>query len=252
MGRRARTETAFDARTFSSQDWLRFGETDTPTEREMFVALTIEEIVRVGQADFDPKNLGARLGLSGLAFKQHFDSRDALIAEAIVVAYRKACYELRARLASGPRDAEKRIAVWVEGELEWHRRLKGFSVLANFPVASAGVQRLLTEKHGDEMKKNFEFYAAMVAVLVADLRNGTLSDFDFDADNAPSVQLLKRPFVTVATASIMWSMLGLALWSSGAHIPSLKSHSASFSEDYAIRAHIKNIITVARGDAPPR
>lgn len=97
------------------------------------------------------------------------------------------------------------------------------------------------------MRKNFEFYAALVATLVADLRHDTVSDFDFDADNIPSAQLLRRPFVAVAATSIMWSMLGLSTWTSGAHFPSSYSGSPSFSEAYAIRTHINRIIEVARG-----
>jgi hypothetical protein len=248
MGRRAKTEVTFDARDYSPQDWLRFGESGTPTEREKFVFVAIEEIVRVGQADLDPKTVCARLGSNMATFKQHFDNRDTLIAEATIVVYRKATTDLRARLKAGPRDAEKRFHVWVEGEMEWCRKLGAMSVLANFPVASASIQKTVIEKHGEEMRKYFEFYAALIGVLVTDIRNNTLSDFDFDADNIPAQQILGRPFVAVATASIMWSTLGLMLWSSGTHVPSLTSHNPSFSEAFAMRAHVKNIIAIARGD----
>jgi AcrR family transcriptional regulator len=243
-------ESPFDARRFTSHSWLRFGDDDAPTLRQKLVFLALEELITVGFADIDIKRICTRMGENSAIIAQYFGGVDGLLAEAIVVLYRKSCRDLRARLRAAPPEPEQRIRTWVEGDVEFSKRMGGFSILLSFPMVSRGVHKVLREKFSEDVQKYSEFYAALVATLVADLRYGTVSDFDFDADSAPAAELMRRPYIAVATASIMWSTLGLTTWANGSHYPSVHCGGTSFSEVYAIRTHISHIIEVARGDVP--
>jgi AcrR family transcriptional regulator len=248
MARRTQAELPFDVRTYAPENWLRFGETATPTEREKIIYVAVEEVVKAGLVDFTVKDVCDRLGVSPASITHYFGGREALLAEVILVSYRKAINDLRARLIAGPKDQELRIRLWVEDSMEWSRRMGPFAVLVNFPLGSKATNHVLESKFGNEMRQYFEFYLAILATLVVDLREGTVSDFEFGVSSLPKRKLLGRPAAAIAAASMAWSMLGISVWSSGGHFPSQGAGDPTFSEEFAIRSHIKNMIAVAKGE----
>jgi AcrR family transcriptional regulator len=227
--------------------WLRYGADPNPTVRERIVYLTIEELCQAGPGDFNAKDVCDRLGVKYPMINYYFGGRDGLIAEAVAMAYERSVDEMKAAVNAAPRDPEKRIRAWIAYDVEAARRQKGLGVLMQYPIISKGsFETLRDELHG-QLQKAFEFYLAIVNILVSDIRTGRVTDIDFDADTVPRRKLLANPTIALDTTSVTWALHGLVMWSTGSHLVSARSSDPSFSTDLAVRRHINNIIAIARG-----
>lgn len=227
--------------------WLRYGENPNPTVRERIVFLTMEELCQAGPGDFNAKDVCDRLGVKYPMINYYFGGRDGLIAEAVALAYERSVVELREVVNAAPRDPEKRIRAWIAFDVEAARRQKGLGVLMQYPIISKGSYEALKEEFHGRLQKSFEFYLAIVNVLVADIRAGRVTDIDFDADTVPRRKLLSNPTIALDTSSVTWALHGLVMWSTGSHLVSSRSSDPEFSTELAVRRHITNIIAIARG-----
>lgn len=236
-----------DAREYLPEHWLRYGESGTPSVREKLVALTIEEVIRSGPADFSTKTVCDRIGAKYPIMNYYFGSRDGLLAEASAMTYRKAIMATHERIASAPKNAEKRFRAYIQGELDWYRELSAWAILINYSIASKVSGEILDEKYGAEMERYFEFYLSMVGTMVLDLRSGSLSSFDFGIDNYPRASLLLKPATALDSISLVWSVHGIALWSSGNHVGSRTTSDPSLTRRMAIKHHIDHIVERAKG-----
>ncbi len=227
--------------------WLQFGENPDPTVRERIVYLTIEELCQAGPGDFNAKDVCDRLGVKYPMINYYFGGRDGLIAEAVALEYKRTVNGLTSAINGAPRDPEKRIRAWIDYDLAGAARHKGLGVFLQYPIISRGSYDILTSDFHGELQASFEFYMAMVSVLVADVRAGRVTDIEFDAQSVPRKKLLANPSVALDTASAVWALHGLTLWASGSHLVSSQSSDPEFSTELAIRRHITNIIAIARG-----
>lgn len=227
--------------------WLQYGENPNPTVRERIVFLTIEELCQAGPGDFNAKDVCDRLGVKYPMINYYFAGRDGLIAEAVALAYERSVDELRVVVNAAPRDPEKRMRAWIDHDIKLARTQKGLGVLKQYPIISKGSYEALRDDLHGQLQRSFEFYLAIVNILIADLRAGRVTDIDFDADHIPRRKLLSNPTIALDTASVTWALHGLVMWSTGSHLVSSQSTDPSFSTDLAVRRHINNIITIARG-----
>jgi hypothetical protein len=129
--------------------------------------------------------------------------------------------------------------------------MKAMTVLSQYPVLSQAVKTLVDEGYSMELQKDFEYHLVVLATLLIDIRSGKNSDLDFDQTNYPKAKyMLTHPRELIDAASIAWASHGVNLWISGSHTPTRnlrKEFTAKVSEDLAIRAHIDNIVAIARG-----
>ncbi len=227
--------------------WLRYGTDPNPTVRERIVYLTIEELCQAGPGDFNAKDVCDRLGVKYPMINYYFGGRDGLIAEAVAMAYERSVDDLKAAVNAAPRDPEKRIRAWIAFDVEAARRQKGLGVLMQYPIISKGSYETLKDELHGQLQKAFEFYLAIVNILVSDIRTGRVTDIDFEADTVPRRKLLANPTIALDTTSVTWALHGLVMWSTGSHLVSARSSDPSFSTDLAVRRHINNIIAIARG-----
>jgi len=225
---------------------MRYGESATPSVRQKLVALTIEEVIRSGPADFSTKTACDRIGAKYPIINYYFGSRDGLLAEASAITYRKAMIAMRDCIAAAPKDAEKRFRAYIDRELGWYRELSAWAILINYPIASKVAGEILETKYGDELARYFEFYLSMVGTMVQDLRRGTLSSFDFGVDNYPRASLLAHPKIALDTISLVWSVHGIAVWSSGNQVGSRSTSGPSLTQKMAIKHHIDQIVDRAK------
>lgn len=227
--------------------WLKYGPNPNPTVRERIVYLTIEELSQAGPGDFNAKDVCDRLGVKYPMINYYFSGRDGLIAEAVALAYQRSVDELREVVNAAPRDPEKRMRAWIDHDVTLARTQKGLGVLMQYPIISKGSFETLRDDLHEELRKAFEFYVAIVSILIADIRAGRVTDIDFDADHVPRRKLLSNPTIALDTASVTWALHGLVMWSTGSHLVSARSEDPDFSVELAVRRHINNIITIARG-----
>jgi AcrR family transcriptional regulator len=223
-----------DARAYTADDWLTYGGTASPTVREKLVFLTVDEVLRVGPADFSTKTVCDRLSVKYPMINYYFGGRDGLLAEATVLTQRRWVGDISTRLDAAPRDPAARLRAWIEGEISWSTKMEAMSVLINCPMASRASHEILETKHGDEMRRAAEFGLAVLTFLVLDVRSGTVTAQDFDVDSIPSLQILNHPQAFAAATSIKWSIRGL-------------TGAAAADSQSVLSQHIDRLMEVAAG-----
>jgi len=219
--------------------------------RDLIILASIDQMIETGPVDFNSGTVCDLLNLKHPMINYYFGSRDGLIAEATVWAYRNWSNRVLTAARNAPQNGEARLRAYLETNLEWCRNMKAMTVLSQYPVLSQAVKSLVDEGYSIELQKDFEYHLVFLATLIIDIRSGKNSELDFDQTNYPKGKyMLTHPRELLDAASIAWAGHGVNMWISGSHTPTRnlrKDFTAKISEDLAIRAHIENIIAIARG-----
>ena len=240
-----------DALHYSERDWLRFGDVANPTTKQKMILLAIEQIVRVGPADFTAGQVCDRLNIKQPMINHHFGSRDAFMAEVHWWAYQQWARHVDATFRAAPANPRKRLQAFVEGEVEWAKRMGGMHILVHYPMVSAKSLAILAEAHQAEMQQTFEYHLALITVCVRDMQKGTVSEFDFDRDSVPKRKLLTPLKYFLTATQISWATHGLATWSSGQHVATQRIEAPGLSKlttQFAVSQMVKTIVDLASGD----
>lgn len=221
------------------------------TTKELMILTSIDEMVKTGPVDFNSGVVCHRLSVKEPLVNHYFGSKDALIADATVWAYRAWSFHVVAALKSGATDPEKKLRAFIDAELKWSRQMGAVAVLIQYPLLATNVKSYISTNFSGEMEKYFEYHLALLTTVVANLRNNDRSPMDFDLSNYPRKQLvMKYPQEFLDATSIAWSIHGLALWSSDSHSATRnfsKEVVRNISTKLAISNHVENIIALAKG-----
>jgi AcrR family transcriptional regulator len=208
-------------------------------------------MTETGPVDFNSGTVCDLLNLKHPMINYYFGSRDGLIVEATMWAYRGWSHKVMSAARNAPKNAEKRLRAYLDESLEWAKNMGAVTVLSQYPVLSKTVKTLIDEGYSVELQKDFEYHLVFLATLIIDMRTGNNSDLEFDKTNYPkSKYMLTKPRELMDAASIAWASHGIMLWRSGSHIPTdnlRKEFTAKLSDTFAIGIHIDNIIAIARG-----
>ncbi len=219
--------------------------------RDLIILASIDQMTETGPVDFNSGAVCDLLNLKHPMINYYFGSRDGLIAEASIWAYRGWSEKVMTATRNAPKNAEKRLRAYLEANLEWAENMRAVTVLSQYPVLSKAVKDLIDDGYSVELQKDFEYHLVFLATLIIDMRTGKNSDLDFDKTNYPKGKYtLSHPRELLEAASIAWAAHGMMMWRSGSHIPTTnlrKEFTAKLSEDLAMRLHIDNIVAIARG-----
>lgn len=219
--------------------------------RALMILTAIDEMVLTGPVDFNAGRVCDRLNVKHPMVNHYFGSRDSLITEVTMWAYRAWSDQLVSAVKSAPPVAEKRIRAYIAAELTWSQRMKAVALLIQYPLLSENVKSRIETEFTREMQELFEYHLALMTTLVIDLRTGTNSALDFDVDSYPRTRLVSaHPREFLDASSIAWSVHGLAIWSSESHSPTRNFAGEAvknISISVAIKNHINNIIAIAKG-----
>ena len=224
--------------------------TDIST-RDLIILTSIDQMIETGPVDFNSGTVCDQLNLKHPMINYYFGSRDGLIAEASIWAYRGWSHKVMTATRNAPKNAEKRLRVYLEASLDWADNMRAVTVLSQYPVLSQTIKSLIDDGYSVELQKDFEYHLCFLATLIMDMRTGKNSDLDFDKTNYPkSKYMLTQPGELLDAASIAWASHGVMMWRSGSHIPTnnlRKEFTAKLSEDIAMAVHVDNIIAIAKG-----
>lgn len=219
--------------------------------RERMILLTIDEIMKTGPSDFNARIVCERLGVKQSMVPYHFGSRDGLIVEATICAYRDWSNYAIDIVRNVKGNGEKRLRAYINAEMDWASRMGPIALLVQYPMLSEPVRVELEKKYGDEMRRKLEFHLAVLSDLVIDIRSGSTNPLDYDDTNYPTVDIaVKHAKEFLAATSISWASHGLAMWSSGHHLPSQSFWTldvAKISTKFAIKNHVDEIVAIAKG-----
>jgi AcrR family transcriptional regulator len=233
---------------FPAEKWINLGGPPEPSVREKLIMLSIEEIIRIGPADFNSAIPCELLGVKHPTINYHFGNRDGLIAEATMWAHDWWIRFTRENILEAPKNGKKRLRAFIDSEIAWAQKLGGMNLLMHYPMASHGSQAIVTERFSERMQRNFEYNLAVLTTIILDIRKNQVSSLDFAVDNYPKLELLKHPNAVMAATSISWATHGIASWSSGEHIATRNLENPTISKlttKFAIEQYIKQIIKMA-------
>jgi AcrR family transcriptional regulator len=219
--------------------------------RDLIILTSIVQMTETGPVDFNSGAVCDLLNLKHPMINYYFGSRDGLIAEASIWAYRGWSEKVMTATRNAPKNAEKRLRAYLEACLDWAENMRAVTVLSQYPVLSKAVKDLIDDGYSVELQKDFEYHLVFLATLIIDMRTGKNSDLDFDKTNYPKGKYtLSHPRELLEAASIAWAAHGIMMWRSGSHIPTTnlrKEFTAKLSEDLAMKLHVDNIVEIARG-----
>ena len=215
---------------------------EAATLRSRIIERTVEMVGRTGPASFSAKDLCADLGIAPSLINYHFGSRDRLLAEATVRAYVAYADEVWRSVASAERDPEARLRAWISSAVVWQVTYRGLGVILNYPTSSLEISRIIEEEFRSTLTQHAELHLARLILLVRDLRRGQVSDLDIALNAIPREQLLDDMTVIELASSTGWSVLGLAVWMSGQHLPSEGISETEVLRAGVVASHIDRII----------
>jgi AcrR family transcriptional regulator len=219
--------------------------------RERMILLAIDEMLKQGPADFNARIVCERLGVKQSMVPYHFGSRDGLIVESTIWAYRDWSHYATDILRKTSGKGEKRLRAYINAELDWASRMGPIALLVQYPMLSEPVRASLQEKYGDEMRRKLEFHLAALSDIVVDIRTGSTTPFNYDDTNYPPVENAIMHATEFLTAtSISWASHGLAMWASGNHMSTQSFWTldvGKISTKFAIKNHIDEIVATAKG-----
>jgi AcrR family transcriptional regulator len=219
--------------------------------RDLIILASIDQMTETGPFDFNSGAVCDLLNLKHPMINYYFGSRDGLIAEASIWAYRGWSEKVMTATRNAPKNAEKRLRAYLEACLDWAENMRAVTVLSQYPVLSKAVKNLIDKGYSVELQKDFEYHLVFLATLIIDMRTGKNSDLDFDKTNYPKAKyFLSHPRELLDASSIAWASHGIMMWRSGSHIPTTnlrKEFTAKLSEDLAMKLHVDNIVEIARG-----
>jgi AcrR family transcriptional regulator len=219
--------------------------------RERMILLAIDEMLKHGPADFNARFVCERLGVQQSMIPYHFGSRDGLIVESTIWAYRDWSHYATDVLRNTSGTGEKRLRAYINAELEWASRMGPIALLVQYPMLSEPVRASLHEKYGDEMRRKLEFHLAALSDIVLDIRTGSNTPLDYDDTSYPPIEnaiIHAREFLTAS--SISWASHGLAMWASGNHMSTQSFwtlDAGKISAKFSIKNHIDEIVAIAKG-----
>ncbi len=219
--------------------------------RERLILLTIDEIKKSGPADFNARVACERLGVRQSMIPYHFGSRDGLLVESTIWAYRDWSNHATDILRKTSGSGEKRLRAYINAELDWASRMGPIKLLVQYPMLSEPVRVKLQKKYGDEMRRKFEFHLAALGDLVIDIRTGSSTPIDYDDTNYPPIEkAITHAEEFLAATSVSWAVHGLAMWASGSHMSTQSFWSLDLPKiavKFTMKNHIDEIVAIAKG-----
>ena len=216
------------------------GEPDPPM-REKILALTYDAVARVGPSTFNVKLVCQELGISYSLINHHFGGRDELLAEATVTIYKR-YVETLWQAAMEKSKPKERLRAWIDESVAWSGAASGWGAILNYPTATLEVTQIIEDKYEQEMSDWGQLNLARLLVLISDVKKNRVSGRDYKVGKVPVAALIADAGLLFLMSSIGWSVLGVAVWSAGRHLPTGRTKESRANEKRAVKIHIDRII----------
>ena len=228
--------------------WSHYGNYSKLSVREKLVILTAIEISRVGVLEFNAKNPCKVLGAKFSIVNYYFGGRDGLLAEAANFVHEEWISAIRNSLSTKAVDPAKQLKKIVLADIAFAKKWGAMGTFASYPNSSPNIRQEYVSNYDQNSRAAMEYYLAVLAVLIHDARRGQKSIIDFTIDSVPKQKMKTHRSAFLAATSFAWASHGLVVWTAGQHAPTQNIEDRSVSSlttQYAMRNHIKTIITTA-------
>jgi AcrR family transcriptional regulator len=224
---------------------------DSIGTRERLILLAIDEIMKSGPSDFNARIVCDRMQVKQSMVPYHFGSRDGLITEATIWAFRDWSRNAIDAVRRTRGDGESRLRAYVNAEIDWAIRVGSIALLVQYPMLSEPVRVQLEQQYGEEMRRILEYHLAVLTDLVVDIRSGSVNPLDYDEFSYPGVEnAVRNSNAFLAASSISWASHGIQMWASGSHLSTQSFWSLDIPKvavKFAMKNHIDEIVAIAKG-----
>lgn len=181
----------------------------------------------------------------------YFGSRDGLLIEATITAYRAWSKRSVEALKSSPLEPEKALRQFIASEIDWSKKMQSLAILIQYPLLSNAIRKSVSENHAEEMNRIFEYHLGLLSSLIVGMRTGKTPPMDYQIENYPRAQyLLKHNKEVLDSTALAWAIHGLALWHTESHTPTrdlAKNVANQLSQKVAVKNYIEKIVAMAKG-----
>ncbi len=242
MGRRRINDTSHPDASLTDDFWLQFGDNPQPPMREKIIYLTMDAVAERGPANFNSAEVCDRLGITHPMVNHYFDNRDGLLAVTAFVVYDRHIRSVWDAVSKAPSDAIKRLKVWMRAIVNSNKSMGGWGAVLNYPLTSLTVTTLLDSQFREEIKELFEWNLGCLAILISDVKKGTLSELPTGINPELREELTSQPEIVSLVSSVAWAALGVAVWYSGQHLASAQVPEAIAQREALIESHIDHVV----------
>jgi AcrR family transcriptional regulator len=188
------------------------------TTRDQILEWAVVELGVNGSEFFNTTQLCDELHVSRSLINHHFGNHMGLVAEAAVTSYER--YVQILKDAAAAKDTpSSRLEAWMEAQHQWFVEYRGTAALLQLPHPTYA--NAIANRWEGRLKKAFRLNMAVLATLVKDVQDDTVTALDFDEDTAPFAELLSQSVETLMrTASVGMSSMGASVWAAGHTMPS--------------------------------
>ena len=210
--------------------------------RRLVLNAVLDEVAVSGVDQKKIENIIDRLEVPRAKVDLLFGGIDQLQAEALIVIYEDYVAHLWTQTRHGGTDPEARFRARAMSQLIYCLDKPGWSVILDYPSLNPDFTAMLRSEYGERLNALFELNMGRLAQTILDIQTGAAHFTEIDFDNVPRAQMLANPDLVAMTSSIAWGLLGMTIWSSGRHTPSLKTQELDEVLDKGIQNHIDTLI----------
>jgi AcrR family transcriptional regulator len=135
----------------------------------------MEHVRAKGPWDFNAAANCQRLGITNPMVNHYFGNRDGLLAAALFETYRRYVGHLAEAVDAAPHNPRARLEAWMREQITRTCEMGGWSTLLNNPMSALQVTELFNRDFSDEVRELFESNLILLAYLVRDLREGSVT-----------------------------------------------------------------------------
>lgn len=239
------------APTLDAEFWRRFTADENPPIKAKLLYLTMAEISRRGILDVNAAEICGLLEVKPPMVNYYFGSFDGLLAAAVAQCYEDWLIWIAKAVTKPVKSPRARLRNVLEGEVERAQYYGGIIVFSAYPNMSEMVTAELDRSYRDRLEQVMKYVLAVLAVLIRDLKTGTCTPIDFTVDTIPATRMQATHLrELVAAASVMWSISGLSLWSTGQDPATrgIAKLAGQLVQDRAMKQHIDRILDSLAAD----
>ena len=221
----------------------------SPTSRDKFLFLTIDEFGRVGPGGFSHASIARRLGVTVAMINHYFGSRNGLISEAAYLVYCKYMDAMSLAVEEAPRDPESRLRAWITTQISFAVSVAGWAVVLNYPTLALEDPVEFTVLFRKRITAKFNANMARLSQLISDVQSGTVSPMNIDEDTLDVATFMTDMKLVTLSSTIAMSTLGAAVWAAGSHAPSAESDEAKQLGDMVLAQHANYLVELVKTSA---
>jgi AcrR family transcriptional regulator len=229
--------------------WLELCGDPSPTSRDKFLFLTIDEFGRVGPGGFGHASIARRLGVTVAMINHYFGSRNGLISEAAYLVYCKYMEAMARAVDEAPRDPESRLRAWISTQISFAVSVAGWAVVLNYPTLSLEDPVEFTVLFRKRISAKFNANMARLSQLISDVQSGTVTPMSINEDNLDVATYMTDMKLVTLSSTIAMSTLGAAVWAAGSHVPSAESDEAKQLGDMLLAQHANYLVDLVKTEA---